>query len=74
MTNKKEQPDPTFDHPPHFFYPRTPRRELDFEASDLRRIIDYGESQTRLGVFLETCRDFFDNLKRRLRAKLRRRQ
>ncbi len=45
MTDK-EQPDQPFDHPPRLFYPRTPRRELDFDVSDLRRIIDYGEPIT----------------------------
>ncbi len=66
----EKQPDQTFDHPPRWVYARTPRRELDFETLDMRWLAHLGKEPTRLAALLETCRDFFDNLKRRIRAKL----
>lgn len=53
-------------HPPHLFYPpRTPRREIDWEKVDLRRMLVHTKEETRLDRFFVGVKNFLSRFKRR---------
>jgi hypothetical protein len=64
-TDKRDDGAKPFDHPPRWFYAKTPRRELDFEALDFRWLARHSEPETRLDRFFAGIGDFLRRLKRR---------
>ena len=64
-TDKHDDGVKPFDHPPRWFYAKTPRREIDFDTLDFRWISHHSDRQTRLSKFFVAISDFLSRLKRR---------